>query len=703
MKRLLLRFCTFAFFTGVAHATGVAIVDAGNGVYLKIVSNSVKVLVENQVAIVTTEQTFVNKTNQAVRVKYGFPMPEGASATELVFKVDNKWFRALFTSGEQDTTLPGSGGNKLDQNLKTFLGPTPLFYNIQHDVQPGKELVVRLTYVQLLKYEKGLVNFFYPADIRLLQLSPLNTQSFTFELRSGRTITQISTPDFTADTLTNDGHQARIVKRWTSEVPRYNFTVQYQLSINELGLWGMSTYLPDSLIPDKKQHGFFTFLVEPDPSDATETLKKVFTLIVDKSGSMYGSKFTQAQNAAKFIVNHLNPGDEFNLIFFSSEAKSFRADHVPFNETNRLEALNYIENFTADGGTNIAGAFDMALSQFKNAPDSTANIIIFFTDGQPTVSITDTDELLNYINRYISTNEIKVSIFTFGIGGDANKQFLTKLAQTNNGIAAFLGNDELEERITDFYMTIRNPVSTDISLRFEPASMVTETYPVNLPNLYKGQQLIVSGRYVEPGQVNVILSGLIYGQTREYNYSLNLSDSMNVRYQFLTKIWAKQKIEDLLIQYYSLSPNSTDALRIKEDIIAISLQFGVQSPFTNLSGDEDYGGGGSTGLEENIANNENGQAPVGFELLGNYPNPFNPQTEIRFRVNINLHQLIVIRIYDTSGQLVNVLTVFVDGPGIYRVVWNGKLLNGNFASSGNYFYIIDFGKGLLGGKMTLLK
>ena len=64
---------------------------------------------------------------------------------------------------------------------------------------------------------------------------------------------------------------------------------------------------------------------------------------------------------------------------------------------------------------------------------------------------------------------------------------------------------------------------------------------------------------------------------------IKIFNSIIEKYQFLPKVWAKQKIENLLIQYYALDPNSSQALALKQQIIDLSLAFGVITPFTSFS------------------------------------------------------------------------------------------------------------------------
>jgi Ca-activated chloride channel family protein len=361
-------------------------------------------------------------------------------------------------------------------------------------------------------------------------------------------------------------------------------------------------------------------------------------------------------------------------------------------------ALLYISGFVASGLTNISGAFDVAVPQFSTANDSTANIIVFFTDGYPTTGITETNALVDHIDDLIDVTETNIFLFTFGIGPTTGEQLLTLLAAHNNGLSFFLGDDELYEAITSFYLTIRNPVLLNSQISFDPPVLV-EVFPEPLPNLYKGVQMIVAGRYHQAGNVQITLSGDAFGQAVSYVYNLELVDSSISKYQFLqflSKIWAIRKIEFLLIQYYSLDPNSPEAEALKEEIIWLSQAYGVISPFTSFSG------GGTTSVEED-AGTSGSAVPVVFELLGCHPNPFNPETTIRIRLLDSVVGEIEIRIYNELGQVVRTLHLVINGKGEYAAVWDGSNSSGVPMPSGAYFYAIELQNVIKVGKMVLIR
>jgi len=76
--------------------------------------------------------------------------------------------------------------------------------------------------------------------------------------------------------------------------------------------------------------------------------------------------------------------------------------------------------------------------------------------------------------------------------------------------------------------------------------------------------------------------------------------------------------------------------------------------------------------------------PTVFRLYQNHPNPFNPQTTIRF--DLPRAAQVSVRIYDVRGQLVNRLVDRTFPPGVHSVVWDGATSTGGRAASGVYFY-----------------
>ncbi|MFO7889571.1 MAG: FlgD immunoglobulin-like domain containing protein [bacterium] len=92
---------------------------------------------------------------------------------------------------------------------------------------------------------------------------------------------------------------------------------------------------------------------------------------------------------------------------------------------------------------------------------------------------------------------------------------------------------------------------------------------------------------------------------------------------------------------------------------------------------------------------------ISFKLLGNYPNPFNPETKIAY--TINKHGNVILEIYNVNGRLIRTLVNRLQKPGQYEIRWNGLNENNQTVPSGMYMYKLSLDNKILTGKAILLK
>jgi len=96
------------------------------------------------------------------------------------------------------------------------------------------------------------------------------------------------------------------------------------------------------------------------------------------------------------------------------------------------------------------------------------------------------------------------------------------------------------------------------------------------------------------------------------------------------------------------------------------------------------------------------QMPNEFALLDNYPNPFNPVTNIKFQIPEASEVSMVI--YDVQGHLVKkLLSNSTFEPGEHSVQWDATDNYNNSVSTGVYFYQFVSGNFQKIGKMMLIK
>jgi len=103
-------------------------------------------------------------------------------------------------------------------------------------------------------------------------------------------------------------------------------------------------------------------------------------------------------------------------------------------------------------------------------------------------------------------------------------------------------------------------------------------------------------------------------------------------------------------------------------------------------------------IEINIEENK---IPEGYNLENNYPNPFNPTTTINYSIpkggNVRLE------IYNSLGEIVNIIQDSYQDAGNHSIMWTGKDSNGNSLSSGIYIYRLISNDFVQVKKMTFLK
>ncbi len=93
--------------------------------------------------------------------------------------------------------------------------------------------------------------------------------------------------------------------------------------------------------------------------------------------------------------------------------------------------------------------------------------------------------------------------------------------------------------------------------------------------------------------------------------------------------------------------------------------------------------------------------PPGFELLPNYPNPFNQETTLSFTIQFTQH--IDLSIFNARGQRITTLLNQETRPGSYKIVWKGADESGMYMPSGVYFFRLAGKSRIFSAKMILVR
>src|SRR5262249_51542907 len=163
------------------------------------------------------------------------------------------------------------------------------------------------------------------------------------------------------------------------------------------------------------EDGFFLMLASPGMDvKQNRVVAKDVVFVLDTSGSMAGEKIKQAKKALSFCVENLNDNDRFEVMRFSTEVEPLFHKMVEASAANRAKAGSFIKDLKAIGGTAIDDALRQAL-KMDAGKDGRPCVVIFLTDGMPTVGTTDENQIVAGVKE---RGEGRRRIFCFGIGTD---------------------------------------------------------------------------------------------------------------------------------------------------------------------------------------------------------------------------------------------------------------------------------------------
>ena len=432
-------------------------------------------------------------------------------------------------------------------------------------IEPRSEKKISISYSQVLESDNNLFEYIYPLNTEKFSAKPLKNVSVKIDLKSNEKIKNIYCPTHEVDIVNKSDNHSIISYEDENVKPDIDFKLYFSKNSSSVGL---------SLLSYQTGNNDGYFLLSASPSieiDKSNIENKDITFILDVSGSMSGEKLEQAKKALLYCVNNLNAGDHFNVIRFSTEAYSLFKSLEKANKQNINEAKRFIDDLQAIGGTNIEEAFNIAFKNYKES--NRPHFVVFLTDGKPTIGEMDDNKL---VKKILNTNKTNSRIFTFGIGDEINTHLLDKLTDATKAWRTYVSDEEdIEIKVSNFYDKIQSPVLSDLKLDFDNIE-VYQTYPKDLPDLFKGSNLLVFGRYKGKGITKITLSGKLNGKQKEFTLKENFTSSDD-KYNFIPPLWASRRIGYLL----DLIRLNGEDKELVDEVIMLAREHGIITPYTS--------------------------------------------------------------------------------------------------------------------------
>lgn len=531
-------------------------------------------------------------------------------------------------------------------------------------------------YISQLEYYAGKYNYEFPLRTDRFTKNQLDQLRFDIKINSNSKIKNVSSASHSElkEVVSSDNYRQLRILQPKAYLNR-DFSLSYEIEQNEMAV---DFY---SVNGDSTEEGHFTLFVRPQTnSTPSEQLPKRAIFLL---GRMYGIQKENAITGISNSLDNLNENDYFNVVAYDYETKSWKDSVVKATTTNIEAAKTFLSTLYISYGANLDTALYKCLDMMKN--DEYDNSILLFESGRPSVE----PEQISIANKY------NAGIFPIAFGEEVSRESMEMLAGMNYGFVTYIGaEDNIYDKINKVVSQINKPVMKKVAMEYGKADL-SDLIPAKAPSLYAGSSFFTAGKYRNSGNSSLAIAGKTVNGTEAMNFNLNFTEKTDTN-NFAKYLWAKEKIAAM--EREILVNNSQEEL--KDSLVAISLKYNIRCMFTAYIADYKEEDPGPTSVDNELK----GLIPETY-IAGNYPNPFNPTTTIRFYINsFDAGKVKLLKIYNILGELVTVIDLSAYGEGWHNVSFNGRDYFGNILSSGIYLAQLQIGNEIRNTiKMNLLK
>lgn len=534
---------------------------------LEVTRHRVSVRIEGPLATTTVEQEFYNPQDRRLEGTYLFPVPREAHLDQFRMDVNGKMTPAeLLPADKAREIYEGIVRKAKDPALLEYAG-RGLFKARIFPIEPRGRKQIKLVYTELLSAEAGVLRYTYPLSTEKFSAKPIPDLGVKVEVQSEEPLTSIYSPSHKLEIRRDGPRKAVLAYEAKNEKPDTDF----QLLLGREAKADVGVHVLTR--KEAGEPGWFLLLAAPSPAAPEgEPAPKDVVFVLDSSGSMAGAKLKQARKALEYCVESLNPRDRFEIVRFSSDTEPLFSKLADAGGAERKRAGKFLRGIEARGGTAIAAALEAAL-KLRPAEGDRPFVVIFLTDGQPTVGPRAPQEILERVRKAGGEN---TRIFSFGVGNDVNTHLLDPLAESSRAFSQYvLPEEDIEEKVSRFFERIKEPVLTNLKLEITGGVTASRLAPAALPDLFKGDQLVLTGRFEGSGEAKAVLTGNAAGRPQRFEYTVRFPDQEGGP-DFIPALWATRQI-GFLLDEIRLHGESAE---LRDEAAALARRYGIVTPYT---------------------------------------------------------------------------------------------------------------------------
>jgi Ca-activated chloride channel family protein len=503
--------------------------------------HQVNVTLNNGFARTEVLQKFYNPNARDVEALYAFPVPRGASLSEVTILTGEKTLAGeVLPKAEAEKVYAAEKQAGQDAGLATRTG----YQNYEFKVSPVRaqaEIDLRFVYYQPLEIDAGVGRYVYPledggTDDAARSFWTTNSAvegslAIAVELKSAWPVTDVRVPGFDNAAVTqrvDEGHYKVTLDRPGAKLDR-DFVFYYRLAE---GLPGRVEVIPYRAAADKP--GTFMMVVTPGADLKPLTQGADYTYVLDVSGSMQGKIGTLAEGVSQ-ALGMMSGRDRFRVVTFNNAAREL----IPWTSAtpeNARTAIGLIKSLTAGGGTNLFEGIALGL---KNLDADRASSVVLVTDGVANQGLVQPAEFHRLLRQ------VDIRVFGFLLGNGANWPLLRTIADASGGFYTGVSNaDDIVGQLVLAKGKITHEALHHASFKFGGGVRVFDTTGDTPRKIHLGEQLVIFGRYDKAGPTTVTLKASLSGADRTYTTSLNLPE-IDTTNPEIERLWAMALIEQI--------------------------------------------------------------------------------------------------------------------------------------------------------------
>ncbi|MDM8515162.1 VIT domain-containing protein [Desulfobacterales bacterium HSG16] len=543
---------------------------------LAIVYHKVDIKIKGQVAVTQVDQVFHNSNLTQMEGTYLFPIPRNAQIDEFSMDINGRQVTAELLDADKARRIYEDIVRRMeDPALLEYAGQGAFKVRI-FPIEPNSDKRIKLRYTEVMKSDTGLIEYVYPLNTEKFSSLPIRTVSLQASIESKRPIKSVYSPSHKVDLSRKGDYRATVSFEQNDVRPDTDFALYYSVEPEK----GRNISLDLMAYNEKDgEDGYFLLLASPGlMAEKKEVVFKDIIFVLDTSGSMLGPKLKQAKKALAYCITNLNKKDRFEVIRFSTEAQAMFGGLVDASKSKRKHAIKKIDQFKPRGGTAIEDALVKAVkSAREHSVSARPCYVIFLTDGKPTIGNIKNAEIIDSLSRVVTKRFVRV--FCFGIGVDINAHLLDNITQKTKGSSQYvLPEEDIEVKVSRFFERIDNPVLTNISLKITGGVRAGRIYPSVLPDIFKGDQLVLLGRYSGTGDGALVLNGMFNNRQVEIaDETIFPKPGSALAHDFIPRLWATRRTGYLLDQIRL----NGEAKELVDEAVWLARRYGIVTPYTS--------------------------------------------------------------------------------------------------------------------------